>query len=106
MAVIDVNQADFQTKVLDSDKLVIVDFWAPWCGPCRIQGPILDELDQEVGEKVVIAKVNVDDNNDLAQQYGIMGIPALKVFKAGKIVEEFEAVQQKDTLIEVLKKHS
>jgi len=82
--VINVDQDDFQAKVLDSQVLVLVDFWAPWCGPCRLQGPILDELAEEVGEKVLIVKINVDENNDLAQQYGIMSIPALKMFKKGR----------------------
>ena len=78
----------FQADVLDiKDIPVIVDFWAPWCGPCQMQGPILDELSGEVEGKAKIYKVNVDDNTELASQYGIMSIPALKVFKNGEVVE-------------------
>lgn len=106
MAAIDVNQAEFQAKVLDSEKLVIVDFWAPWCGPCKMQTPILEELAEEMGDKVLVVKVNVDDNNDLSQQYGIMSIPALKFFKGGEVVEEKVGVTQKEDLMEIIKKHS
>lgn len=97
----------FQTDVLDvKDIPVIVDFWAPWCGPCQMQGPILDELSGEVEGKAKIMKVNVDDNTELASQYGIMSIPALKVFKNGEVVEEMVGVHQKDQLMEVVEKNS
>ena len=81
------NQTKFKTDVLDvKDTPVLVDFWAPWCGPCLMQGPIIDELAKEVGNKAKIFKVNVDENGELAGQYGIMSIPALKVFKNGEEV--------------------
>ena len=97
----------FQADVLDiKDIPVIVDFWAPWCGPCQMQGPILDELSGEVEGKAKIYKVNVDDNTELASQYGIMSIPALKVFKNGEVVEEMVGVHQKDQLMEVIEKNS
>lgn len=97
----------FQTDVLDvKDIPVLVDFWAPWCGPCQLQGPILDELADEIGDKAKIFKVNVDENNELATQYGIMSIPALKIFKNGELVEEMMGVHQKDQLMEVIEKHS
>ena len=107
MAVAETGGDTFKDDVLDiKDIPVIVDFWAPWCGPCQMQGPILDELAGEVGEKAKIYKVNVDDNNELAGKYGIMSIPALKIFKNGEVVDEMVGVHQKDQLIEAIEKHS
>lgn len=85
---IDVTDAEFQSKVLDSDVAVVVDFWAPWCGPCRAIAPHLDKLAQQHAGKLVVAKVNVDQNQKVAGQLGVRGIPALKVFKGGKLVNE------------------
>ena len=101
------GQDSFKADVLEvKDTPVIVDFWAPWCGPCQMQGPILDELSDEIGDKAKIFKINVDDNNELAGQYGIMSIPALKVFKNGEVVEDLVGVHQKDQLMEVIERHS
>jgi len=97
----------FQKDVLDvKDIPVLVDFWAPWCGPCQTQGPIIDELSKSVGAKAKVFKVNVDDNTELASQYGIMSIPALKVFVNGEVVEELVGVHSKEQLMEVIEKHS
>lgn len=97
----------FQADVLDvKDIPVLVDFWAPWCGPCQTQGPIIDELADEVGDKAKIYKLNVDDNTEIASQYGIMSIPALKVFKNGEVVEEMVGVHDKGQLNEVITKNS
>lgn len=107
MAAQETNGDSFQADVLDvKDVPVLVDFWAPWCGPCQAQGPILDELSGEVEGKAKIFKVNVDDNTELASQYGIMSIPALKVFKNGEVVEEMVGVHDKNQLTEVIEKHS
>ena len=107
MSVIEANQNSFKKDVLDVKNIpVIVDFWAPWCGPCKMQGPILDELSGEMGNKTKIVKINVDDNFELASQYGIMSIPALKIFKDGKVVEELVGVHQKDQLMEVIERNS
>jgi len=107
MAVINTNADTFQQDVLSITGIpVLVDFWAPWCGPCMMQGPILEELAKEVGEKAVIAKVNVDDNNELASEYGIMSIPALKIFKDGQLVDEMVGVHNKSQLMEAIQKHS
>jgi len=107
MPIIETNQDSFEQDVLEvKDIPVIVDFWAPWCGPCRSQAPILDELDEEIEGKVKIVKVNVDNNAELAMQYGIMSIPALKVFKDGELVEELMGVHQKEQLMEVIERNS
>jgi len=86
MATIDVTDQDFQEKVIDSDKTVIVDFWAVWCGPCRQLSPVLEELGEKYSDQVTVAKVNVDDNPGIAAQYGITSIPTVYVFKDGERV--------------------
>jgi thioredoxin 1 len=105
--VLELDASNFKVEALDVKGMpVIVDFWAPWCGPCQMQGPILDDLSKSVAGKAVIAKVNVDESSDLAGQYGIMSIPALKVFKNGEVVEEMVGVHSKPQLMEVIQRHS
>ena len=82
---ITLTKTNFETEVLKSDKLVLVDFWAPWCGPCRMLAPVLAEVAAEKGDKIKVGKVNVDENPELAAQYGISGIPAILLFKDGKV---------------------
>jgi len=107
MAALEITQGTFTAQVMDvKDKPVLVDFWAPWCGPCRLQGPIVDELAAEAGNAAVIGKVNVDENQDLAGKYAIMSIPALLVFKNGQVVENMVGVHQKDALKKILEKHA
>lgn len=91
------TQANFDQEVLKSEQPVFVDFWAPWCGPCQMMGPVIDQLASEL-KTVKIGKLNVDEHPDIAQTYGIMSIPTMKVFKGGQIVKEFVGVQQKDKL--------
>jgi thioredoxin 1 len=84
---IHVSDAEFQEKVLNSSTLVIVDFWAPWCGPCRMVAPILEELAKEYEGKIVVAKVNTDENPQWAMKYGVQGIPTMLFVKGGQLVD-------------------
>ncbi|MEY2816223.1 MAG: hypothetical protein RJA78_799 [Actinomycetota bacterium] len=94
-----VTTATFQADVLSSGKPVLVDFWAEWCGPCRMVSPILDEISAEHGEKLAIVKVNVDEEPALAQQYGITSIPALQVFQGGEVVKSIVGAKPKPQLL-------
>lgn len=85
MAELNLTKENFEQEVLKSDKPVLVDFWAPWCGPCRMMGPVIEKFAEEYEGKCVVGKVNVDQQGELAQQYDIMSIPAIMVFKDGKI---------------------
>lgn len=95
---------NFDQEVLKSDKPVLVDFWAPWCGPCQMMGPIIEDLAKEVGDKYKVGKLNVDENSETSSKYGVMSIPALKIFKGGQVVKEFVGVQAKETLRSELEK--
>ena len=87
-AITEVSDANFQAEVIDSLTPVLVDFWAPWCGPCRQVAPVLEEIAGEQGEKLKIVKLNVDDNQQTAAQYGVMSIPTLILFKGGQDVKK------------------
>ena len=87
MATLAVGDDNFGTDVLGSDKPVLVDFWAEWCGPCKMIGPALEELSDELGEKVTIVKLNIDDHPDTPTQFGVRGIPTMILFKNGEVVD-------------------
>ena len=98
---------NFQAEVIEvsKNKPVLVDFFATWCGPCKAQGPIVEAVVKELGDQAVVGMIDVDENPESAQNYQVMGIPALKIFRNGEVVEEFTGLQQKETLVEALNKH-
>src|SRR5271169_4301358 len=96
------NDADFEKEVLNSKIPVLVDFWAPWCGPCRMIAPLLEQLATENGNTVKIVKINVDDSPNTAAGFGISSIPTIMLFKGGQVVERFVGVQPKQRLQEAI----
>lgn len=102
MALKTVTDASFPEDVLQSDKPVLVDYWAVWCGPCRMIAPILEEIDRTHGEKIQIAKLNVDENPQTAAQYGIVSIPTLNVFHGGRVVKQIIGAKPKAALLKDL----
>jgi thioredoxin 1 len=100
--VAELTDANFSSEVLESDQAVLVDFWAPWCGPCRQIAPMVEELAQEYAGSVKVAKVNIDDSPNLAMNYGVTSIPTLIVFKGGDVVQRFVGAQPKNRLQQAL----
>jgi len=103
--VLEFSDATFETDVLQSDQPVLVDFWAPWCGPCRMIAPTIETLATEYSGKVRVGKVNTDNNPKTASEYGISSIPTVLLFKGGNIVEKFVGVVPKDRLAAAVDKH-
>ena len=102
---VEFTDANFKELVLESDKPVLVDFWATWCGPCRAIAPVIEELHNELDGKAVIGKIDVDTNSDASMKYGVRNIPTLLIFKNGEVVDKVVGNQPKSKLIEVLESH-
>jgi thioredoxin len=102
---VNLTDASFDTEVYESDKPVLIDFWAPWCAPCRMVAPVIDALAGEYGGKAKIAKVNVDENPGISRRFNIRSIPTLMIFKDGKLVETAVGAHPKPALEQLLDRH-
>ena len=103
---IEINEANFQTEVLQSNQPVLVDFWAVWCGPCKMLGPVLEEIALEQDGRVKVAKANVDENSALAERYGIQSIPTLLYFAGGELRDKTVGLRSKQAIVSRLEKIS
>ena len=101
MSAININKNNFQNEIMDSEKTVLLDFWAPWCAPCRMVVPVIEEI---AGERpdIKVGKINVDEQPELTSKFGIMSIPTLVVMKNGKIVQQVSGVRPKNAILEML----
>ena len=100
-----INSENFDKEVLSSDKITVVDFFANWCGPCRKLGPILEEVSEELSEKVKFAKIDTDENIEMAKKYQVSGLPTLLVFKNGEVAERLVGLMPKSSIITNIEKH-
>ena len=101
----DVTDADFEERVLGSDSLVLVDFWAEWCVPCHMVSPVVEEIGRDKGEALQVAKLNIDDNPDVTRRFGVMSIPTLMLFKNGEEVARVVGARGKDALLKEIDPH-
>ncbi|MFL2928265.1 MAG: thioredoxin [Opitutales bacterium] len=99
---VNLNKESFDKVISSKEKTLIIDFWAPWCGPCKALSPVLEELSSEMSDQVGIYKVNVDDNTELAQEHGVQSIPTLLVYKNGSLSETIVGLKTKEELIEIV----
>ena len=102
MKILEITKENFEREVMQASKPVLIDFWAPWCGPCRMMAPILEEAAESIGEQALIGKVNVDEQAELANQFEIMSIPTLVIIKQGKIANTLVGAQTKEKVISEL----
>lgn len=102
---LEITDSNFQELVLNSDKPVLVDFWAVWCGPCRMLGPIVEEVATDFEGKALVGKVDVDNNQEVSMQYGIRNIPTVLIFKNGEVVDKLVGVSPKEVIAEKLSAH-
>ncbi|MDD3064444.1 MAG: thioredoxin [Massilibacteroides sp.] len=102
MSVLQITKNNFDTEVMNSEKPVLIDFWASWCGPCKMLSPVVDEIAEETTD-VKVGKVNVDEQPELARQFGVMSIPTLVLIKDGKVAEQSVGVKPKDTILKMIK---
>lgn len=105
MSLLHFTDDSFESEVLDFKGVVLVDFWAPWCGPCRMVGPIIEEVASDMEGKVRVGKLNVDEENAVAGKYGIMSIPTVMIFKDGEVVDTLIGLQGKESYLEALNSH-
>jgi thioredoxin 1 len=103
--VLAIDQQSFKNEVLESDLPVLVDFWAPWCGPCRMVAPVMEELATELAGKVKVVKIDVDENAALAGEYKVMSIPTILLMKKGQIVQQMQGFSPKATILSKLQEH-
>ena len=103
MAITNLSKDNYKKEVLDTDKTILIDFWASWCGPCKMLSPIIDEVSNEVSDNIKICKVNIDEQQDLATQFQIMSIPTLVIIKNGQVVNNSVGVRSKEEILEMLK---
>ena len=101
MAAININKNNFQNEIMNSEKPVLLDFWAPWCAPCRMLAPVVEEIANERAD-IKVGKINIDEQSELANKFGIMSIPTLVVMKNGKIVQQVSGVRTKNAILEML----
>lgn len=102
MSVLKITKENFEKEVLKSDKPILLDFWASWCGPCRMVGPIVEQIAEETSDTARVGKINVDEEQELAQAFQVMSIPTLVVMKDGKVVKSTVGVQSKQALLSML----
>lgn len=102
MSVLKITSENFEQEVINSDKVIVVDFYADWCGPCKMMAPIIEEIAKELDGKANVGKINVDDNQNLAVKYQVMSIPTIAIFKQGEVIQSFVGVTDKQEILDAV----